>query len=198
MTTWIWALAAINAGERPLGLYVFGEDTALTDHVLASTHSGGAAVNTCAIQSALPSMGFGGSGMSGMGRHHGIEGFREFSNPRRRRRAWRKRSDGRILRTLCKGGGAGPGGPVGFVRPDRGPRLFHDRDRCFPQSAECDDARPLVARHDRRLPPGGRRGGRRHAVGWLPSQRSRCADRCKRTGCPVANGRRGLQVEHGP
>ena len=27
-------------------------------------------------------MGFGGSGLSGMGRHHGIEGFREFSNPR--------------------------------------------------------------------------------------------------------------------
>ncbi|WP_242140918.1 aldehyde dehydrogenase family protein [Sphingomonas sp. TREG-RG-20F-R18-01] len=76
------ALGAINAGERPLGLYVFGDDAVLTNHVLASTHSGGAAVNTCAIQSALPSMGFGGSGMSGMGRHHGIEGFREFSNPR--------------------------------------------------------------------------------------------------------------------
>lgn len=76
------ALDEINAGERPLGLYVFGNDEALTDHVLASTHSGGAAVNTCAIQSALPSMGFGGSGTSGMGRHHGIEGFREFSNPR--------------------------------------------------------------------------------------------------------------------
>ena len=76
------ALDAINIGERPLGLYVFGDDPALIDHVLASTHSGGAAVNTCAIQSALPSMGFGGSGMSGMGRHHGIEGFREFSNPR--------------------------------------------------------------------------------------------------------------------
>ena len=76
------AIAGINAGERPLGLYVFGDDTSVTDGVLASTTSGGAAVNTCAIQSALPSMGFGGSGMSGMGRHHGIEGFREFSNQR--------------------------------------------------------------------------------------------------------------------
>ena len=27
-------------------------------------------------------LGFGGVGMSGRGRHHGIEGFREFSNPR--------------------------------------------------------------------------------------------------------------------
>ena len=76
------AIAMINAGERPLGLYVFGDDASVTDRVLDTTHSGGAAVNTCAVQSALPSMGFGGSGMSGMGRHHGIEGFREFTNPR--------------------------------------------------------------------------------------------------------------------
>ncbi len=76
------AIAGINAGDRPLGLYVFGDDEALTSQVLRETTSGGAAVNTCAIQSALPSMGFGGSGMSGMGRHHGIEGFREFSNQR--------------------------------------------------------------------------------------------------------------------
>ena len=76
------AIAAINAGERPLGLYVFGSDAAVTDKVLAGTVSGGACVNTCALQGALPSLGFGGSGMSGMGRHHGIAGFREFSNER--------------------------------------------------------------------------------------------------------------------
>ena len=76
------AIASINAGERPLGIYVFGEDRQQIDRVLDATSSGGAAVNTCAVQSALPSMGFGGSGMSGIGRHHGIEGFREFSNPR--------------------------------------------------------------------------------------------------------------------
>ncbi len=76
------AIDSINAGERPLGIYVFGDDQATLDRVLDQTSSGGAAVNTCAMQSALPSMGFGGSGTSGMGRHHGIEGFREFSNPR--------------------------------------------------------------------------------------------------------------------
>jgi coniferyl-aldehyde dehydrogenase len=75
-------IEAVNAGERPLGLYVFGEDAALIDAVLNDTISGGAAVNTCALQGALPSLGFGGVGASGMGRHHGIEGFREFSNPR--------------------------------------------------------------------------------------------------------------------
>ena len=76
------ALEAINDGERPLGLYVFGDDEALTRDVIDRTHSGGACINTCAMQGALPSLGFGGSGMSGMGRHHGIEGFREFSNQR--------------------------------------------------------------------------------------------------------------------
>ncbi len=76
------AIERINAGERPLGLYVFGEDQAAIDHVLNQVVCGGAAVNTCALQGALPSLGFGGVGMSGMGRHHGIDGFREFSNQR--------------------------------------------------------------------------------------------------------------------
>jgi coniferyl-aldehyde dehydrogenase len=76
------AIAHINAGERPLGLYVFGDDEGTTDYVLSETTSGGAAVNTCALQGGLPSLAFGGSGNSGMGRHHGVEGFREFSNPR--------------------------------------------------------------------------------------------------------------------
>jgi coniferyl-aldehyde dehydrogenase len=76
------AIESINAGERPLGLYVFGDDEAMTAHVLSNTTSGGATVNACAVQGALPSLAFGGNGMSGMGRHHGVEGFCEFSNPR--------------------------------------------------------------------------------------------------------------------
>ena len=76
------ALAELNAGERPLGLYVYSKDERLADDVLRRTASGGACVNVCASQGALPSLGFGGVGQSGYGRHHGIEGFREFSNPR--------------------------------------------------------------------------------------------------------------------
>ena len=72
----------INAGDRPLGIYVFGEDIDAIDHVLGETVSGGGAVNACAIQAGLKSLAFGGVGMSGMGRHHGEEGFREFSNQR--------------------------------------------------------------------------------------------------------------------
>jgi coniferyl-aldehyde dehydrogenase len=76
------AIATLNRGDRPLGLYVFAKDRAFIDQVTEQTHSGGVAINTAALQAGQPSMGFGGSGASGMGRHHGEEGFREFSNPR--------------------------------------------------------------------------------------------------------------------
>lgn len=76
------ALDTINAGERPLGLYVYSDDMDTANNIVNNTNSGGAAINCSALQAALPSLGFGGSGTSGMGRHHGIEGFREFSNPR--------------------------------------------------------------------------------------------------------------------
>ncbi len=76
------AINHVNAGERPLALYVFSHDSAVAENVLARTTSGGACVNCAAAHGALPSLPFGGSGQSGYGRHHGIEGFREFSNLR--------------------------------------------------------------------------------------------------------------------
>jgi coniferyl-aldehyde dehydrogenase len=76
------AIGYVNAGERPLALYVFAKDEAVADDVLRRTTSGGACVNAAAVHGALPSLPFGGSGQSGSGRHHGIEGFREFSNLR--------------------------------------------------------------------------------------------------------------------
>jgi coniferyl-aldehyde dehydrogenase len=72
----------INGSDRPLGVYVMGNDVPMVDHVLSETLSGGAAVNAAAIQAGLKDLGFGGVGMSGMGRHHGLDGFREFSNQR--------------------------------------------------------------------------------------------------------------------
>jgi coniferyl-aldehyde dehydrogenase len=76
------AIDHVNAGERPLALYVFAKDEAVADEVLRRTTSGGACVNSAAVHGALPSLPFGGNGQSGSGRHHGIEGFREFSNLR--------------------------------------------------------------------------------------------------------------------
>ncbi|ORY81551.1 aldehyde dehydrogenase [Protomyces lactucae-debilis] len=76
------AIATINDGERPLGLYIFTDDAEEAKRLVNETNSGGCSINSCAMQAALPSMGFGGSGNSGMGRHHGLEGFLEFTNPR--------------------------------------------------------------------------------------------------------------------
>jgi coniferyl-aldehyde dehydrogenase len=76
------AIDHVNAGERPLALYVFARDEGVANDVLRRTTSGGACVNSAAVHGALPSLPFGGIGQSGSGRHHGIEGFREFSNLR--------------------------------------------------------------------------------------------------------------------
>lgn len=72
----------IQSGERPLGVYIFSEQQEQIDKLRLNTSSGGFCVNAAVLQGAQESMGFGGVGKSGMGRHHGVEGFREFSNPR--------------------------------------------------------------------------------------------------------------------
>ena len=72
----------VNAGDRPLGLYVFSKDKSFIDDITTRTRSGGVAINIAGLQAAHPAMPFGGIGESGMGHHHGVEAFREFSNPR--------------------------------------------------------------------------------------------------------------------
>ena len=76
------AIAYINAHERPLALYVFTDDEATADRVLSQTTSGGACVNAIATHASLPALPFGGIGHSGMGCHHGYEGFQTFSHAR--------------------------------------------------------------------------------------------------------------------
>lgn len=76
------AIDYVNRGERPLALYVYAADEGVVDDVLRRTTSGGACANCAAAHGSLPSLPFGGVGQSGSGRHHGIEGFREFSNMR--------------------------------------------------------------------------------------------------------------------
>src|SRR3954470_22101166 len=48
------AIGHVNAGERPLALYVFAKDEAVADDVLRRTTSGGACVNATAAHGALP------------------------------------------------------------------------------------------------------------------------------------------------
>ncbi len=74
------ALAYINAHDRPLGLYYFGEDAAEKDLVLNNTTSGGVTVNDVIFHVAQEDLPFGGVGPSGMGSYHGRDGFMEFSH----------------------------------------------------------------------------------------------------------------------
>lgn len=74
------AIAAVNAGPRPLALYYFGADDADRRKVLARTTSGNVAVNTTLMHYAQDDLPFGGVGASGMGAYHGIEGFLSMSH----------------------------------------------------------------------------------------------------------------------
>ena len=74
------AIDYVNANDRPLGLYYFGEDKEEERQVLESTTSGGVTVNDVLFHIAQEDLPFGGVGPSGMGAYHGREGFLEFSH----------------------------------------------------------------------------------------------------------------------
>ncbi|MGI8842044.1 MAG: coniferyl aldehyde dehydrogenase [Caulobacteraceae bacterium] len=74
------ALAYVNAHDRPLGLYYFGQDEGEREQVLAETTSGGVTVNDVVFHVAQEDLPFGGVGPSGMGSYHGLDGFKEFSH----------------------------------------------------------------------------------------------------------------------
>ncbi|WP_170976364.1 coniferyl aldehyde dehydrogenase [Rhizobium sp. FKL33] len=73
------AITRVNASDRPLALYWFGEDARTRDHVLASTISGGVTVNDVILHLAQDGLPFGGVGASGYGHYHGEHGFRAMS-----------------------------------------------------------------------------------------------------------------------
>lgn len=74
------AIGRINAGDRPLALYVFSDRRNVVERVLSSTTSGSAVVNDTILQFVQDDMPFGGVGPSGMGAYHGEEGFKTFSH----------------------------------------------------------------------------------------------------------------------
>ncbi len=76
------AIDYVNAHDRPLGLYYFGNDKAEEERVLSRTISGGVTVNDVLFHNAMEDLPFGGIGPSGMGHYHGIDGFRTFSHAR--------------------------------------------------------------------------------------------------------------------
>lgn len=70
----------INAGPKPLALYLFTEDKEVIKKITARVSFGGGCINDCIIHLATSNMGFGGVGESGMGAYHGKVGFDTFSH----------------------------------------------------------------------------------------------------------------------
>lgn len=75
-------IAAINAGPKPLALYLWSGKQARIDRVLQQTSSGGACINHCVAQFAHGNLPFGGVNNSGIGNSHGIYGYKAFSHER--------------------------------------------------------------------------------------------------------------------
>ena len=76
------AIAFVNARPRPLALYYFGRDDADRRKVLNRTTSGNVTVNGTIMHVGQDDLPFGGVGASGMGKYHGVEGFRTLSHPK--------------------------------------------------------------------------------------------------------------------
>jgi len=75
-------ISYINANERPLGLYYFGDDKNEQQQVLSQTISGGVTLNDVIFHVSVHDLPFGGVGASGMGAYHGKDGFKTFSHAR--------------------------------------------------------------------------------------------------------------------
>ncbi len=75
-------IARINAGQKPLALYIYSRNEAHIDKVLNSTVSGGACVNHALMQFLHGNLPFGGVNNSGIGNAHGHYGFKAFSHER--------------------------------------------------------------------------------------------------------------------
>lgn len=72
----------IEAHDKPLALYVYSNDEANVEKVLARTSSGGVTVNGVFSHYLENNLPFGGVNTSGMGSYHGYFGFKCFSHER--------------------------------------------------------------------------------------------------------------------
>ena len=76
------AIQWIKDRPRPLALNLFDHSARRRRRVLDATHSGGVCVNDTISHFVAEDLPFGGIGDSGMGRHHGRDGFKTFSHHR--------------------------------------------------------------------------------------------------------------------
>ncbi len=76
------AITKLQQSPHPLALYMFGGSEKQQQMVLENTSSGSVCFNDVVMQAGIPQLPFGGVGESGMGRYHGLAGFKTFSNQR--------------------------------------------------------------------------------------------------------------------
>ncbi len=76
------AVDYVNSNEKPLALYIFSKKNKVVDYVIQNTRAGSTCVNHNLLQFLNHNLPFGGSNNSGIGKSHGIFGFREFTNQR--------------------------------------------------------------------------------------------------------------------
>ncbi len=74
------ALKIINQASKPLVIYIFGGNKKIHDHISKVTSSGSICINDVMLPVLIPNLPFGGVGKSGIGKFHGEEGFKNFSN----------------------------------------------------------------------------------------------------------------------
>ena len=82
--------AHLQAGGKPLALYIFSQDKRAVEDIFQNTTSGSAMVNNVIVQVVNPNLPFGGVGMSGLGNYHGLYGFKTFSHERAVMVQWMK------------------------------------------------------------------------------------------------------------
>ena len=74
------AIKQINQTSKPLAIYLFGGNKKIHNQILRITSSGTVCINDVMLPVLIPNLPFGGVGQSGIGKFHGEEGFRNFSN----------------------------------------------------------------------------------------------------------------------
>ena len=74
------ALNQINQTSKPLASYLLGGNKKIHNQISRVTSSGTVCINDVMLPVLIPNLPFGGVGQSGIGKFHGEEGFRNFSN----------------------------------------------------------------------------------------------------------------------
>ena len=72
----------INQRAKPLALYIYSSRNKNIEHILANTRAGGTCINHNSVHFFNTNLPFGGSNTSGIGKSHGVFGFKSFSNAR--------------------------------------------------------------------------------------------------------------------